>query len=398
MRYAFVNARLATQSKANDKTCILVNDGKIAAISENAPPAGMDYQEIDVQGNYLSPGFIDIHLHGGNGYDFMDASADAFIGAAEFHAKFGTTSMVPTLCTAKAADYKRIFKAFKKAQDNMHTCYCAELLGLHIEGPYISKEFKGAQSESCIKRPLHREYESLFNAAEGNLIIWGGAPEIPGVPAFGQYICSRGIVASIAHSSANYKEAAQALTSGFTHITHFYNAMSGVRKTGALKNGGVIEAGYLDNNATIELIADGIHVPACLLKLAYKIKGAGKICLISDAIRAAGLSEGTSTYLGNKKDSIRIVSSNGAAWLEDRSALAGSVVTTNKLLANMVNLAEVPLNEAVKMLTSTPATVIGFKSIKGLLKPGRQADIVIFDKKFKIKMTMIRGRIVYDDC
>jgi N-acetylglucosamine-6-phosphate deacetylase len=349
--------------------------------------------EIDARGNYVSPGFIDIHVHGGGGYDFMDGTVDAFLEIAKLHAMYGTTSMLPTTLTAGKQKLLQALASYEKA--NALNRSGAQFLGMHIEGPYIAMNQKGAQDPRFIRDPDEKEYEEIISGSSNNIKRWSAAPELRGALKLGRYLRSKGILPSIAHSDATYKEVYEAFESGYTHITHFYSAMSGVTRVGTSRYAGVIESGYLIDEMTLEIIADGVHLPEPLLKLVYKIKGAGRTALITDAIRATGTSA-KETILGDLENGINAIVEDGVAKLPDRSCFAGSVATADRLVRTMINLADLPLSEAVQMITATPAGIVGVGDKKGSLVPGKDGDIVIFDDNIAIQTTIIKGKVVYN--
>src|SRR5258705_6607663 len=220
-------------------------------------------------------------------------------------------------------------------------------------------------------------------------------PELKGAIEFGRYLKSKGILAALAHTDAVYEEALEAFENGYTLATHLYSAMSGVTRRNAFRYAGVIESAFLIDEMDVEIIADGIHLPSPLLKLVYKIKGADKIALITDAMRAAGMPPGESV-LGNIDTGLKVIVEDGVAKLPDRSSFAGSVATADRLVRTMTQLADVPLTDAIRMITSTPARIMGVGSKKGSLVAGKDADLVIFDRDINIEMTLIKGRVVYD--
>src|SRR5665213_2184637 len=209
------------------------------------------------------------------------------------------------------------------------------------------------------------------------------------------FLKSKNILPAIAHTDAIYEEVLDAFNNGYTLITHLYSAMTGVTRRNAYRYAGVIESAYLIDEMDVEIIADGVHLPAPLLKLVYKIKGPSRIALITDAMRAAGMPEGES-ILGSLHDGLKVIVEDGVAKLPDRSSFAGSVATANRLLRTMVQMAEVPIHDAVKMITSTPARILNLSDEKGELVAGKDADIVIFDDDFQIQKTIVRGKVVYE--
>lgn len=229
-----------------------------------------------------------------------------------------------------------------------------------------------------------------------DIVRWSAAPELEGALQFGRFLKEQGILPSIAHTNAVYEQVQDAFESGFTHVTHLYSAMSGVRRINAYRHAGVVESAFLIDEMTVEIIADGIHLPPSLLKLVYKIKGPSAIALVTDSMRGAGMPEGES-ILGSLKNGQKVIIEDGVAKLADRSAFAGSVATADRLVRNMVRLADVPLKDAVRMMTATPATIIGVQKRKGTVEVGKDADIVMFDSDINIQMTMIGGKIVYNN-
>jgi N-acetylglucosamine-6-phosphate deacetylase len=220
---------------------------------------------------------------------------------------------------------------------------------------------------------------------------WSIAPERKGAIAFGRLLADRGILPSMAHTDAIYEEALEAFHNGYTLLTHFYSAMSGVTRRNAFRYAGVIEAGYLHDELDVEIIADGVHLPAPLLKLICKVKGPDSIALITDAMRGAGMPEGPS-ILGNRSDGLPVIIEDGVAKLPDRSSFAGSVATADRLVRTMIRIADCSLTDAIRMITATPARILGVQDRIGHLKPGYDADIVIFDEDVQVKETILQGR------
>ena len=389
-RIKITNARIITPYRLIPCGCVLVENGRIVHVGAGDTEAD-GYEEINAGGHYVSPGFIDLHVHGGGGHDFMDGTAEAFTGAAQTHARYGTTSMLPTTLTSTNEELKRTFEVFQKAKaENKNG---ARLLGLHLEGPYFSMEQRGAQDPQYIREPDPTEYRQILGWSS-HILRWSAAPELKGALDFGRYLKERGILPSIAHTDAVYEQVQEAFENGFTHVTHLYSAMSGVRRINACRYAGVIESAFLMEDMTVEIIADGIHLPPSLLKLVCKIKGPSRIALVTDAMRGAGMPEGES-ILGSLANGQRVIVEDGVAKLMDRSAFAGSVATADRLIRNMVNLAQVPLTEAVRMMTATPASILGVDKELGTLEAGKKADLVMFDDTIRIRMTMIGGQVVY---
>lgn len=389
-RIKIQNAKIITPYRLLEGGTIVIENGIISSVSEVDVPV-RDALVIDAKGNYAAPGFIDIHTHGGGGFDFMDATVEAYLGAAEIHAKFGTTSMVPTTLTCTNEELQQTFKAFREAKSKNHIG--ADLIGIHLEGPYFSMEQKGAQDSRYIRTPSKKEYESILGWSD-DIIRWSAAPEVPGVLEFGRYVGNMGVLMSIGHSDASGDQVAEAFENGFTHVTHMYSCMSGVKRINGLRISGVIESAYMLDEMTVEIIADGIHIPPDMLNLIYKLKGPSRTVLVTDSMRGAGMGEGPSR-LGSLKNGMDVMVEDGVAKLQNRKAFAGSVATADRLVRTMVMKAGVPLVDAIRMMTSTPAKVMGIDNKKGCLVPGKDGDIVLFDQDINVVRTIIKGKTVY---
>lgn len=385
-----INGKLVTPYRVIDNAVILYEDGKITYTGKDVN-TGEGCEVIDAKGFYVSPGFIDIHTHGGGGHDFMDGTAEAYTKAAIKHAEHGTTALVATTLTSTLDELRNSLEIFKKAKNSKYDG--AILLGMHLEGPYFSMAQKGAQDPRYIKNPDPEEYLKILSWSD-DILRWSAAPELDGAMEFGRQLKARGILVSIAHSDAISSQVEEAFENGYTHVTHLYSAMSGVRRINAFRYGGIIESAYLIDEMTVEIIADGVHLPPELLKLIYKIKGPSRTALVTDSMRAAGMPDGES-ILGSLKDGQKVIVEDNVAKLPDRSAFAGSTATADRLVRNMVRLADVPLTDAVRMMTTTPASIMGIDKRKGSLIPGKDADIAIFDENINIKRTIVGGRTVF---
>ena len=366
--------------------------GKITALSEDRLPVTAEDRVMEGDGLYASPGFIDLHTHGGGGHDFMDGTVEAFLGAAEMHARHGTTSLLPTTLTSTDEALMGTFETYREAKRRNVSGSC--FLGLHLEGPYFSYNQRGAQDPKYLKSPRPEEYLRILEASD-DILRWSVAPELDGALELGEELCRRKILPSIAHSDAVYEEVFEAFRVGYTHVTHLYSAMSSVTRRNGFRYAGVVEAAYLIDGMTVEIIADGVHLPSSLLQFVYKFKGADRIALVTDSMRGAGMPDGRSV-LGSLSEGQEVLIEDGVAKLLDRSAFAGSVATADRLVRTMMRLAGVPLAEAVKMITSTPARIIGVGHKKGALRVGMDADVVLFDEDVNVRLTMVEGRIVYN--
>lgn len=346
---------------------------------------------IDAKDNYVSAGFVDIHTHGGGGHDFMDGTVEAFLGAAETHAKFGTTSILPTTLTSTTEELLQTFKIYKQAQKE--NTKGAEFIGLHLEGPYFSYNQRGAQDPKYLRDPKPEEYNMILQASN-DITRWSLAPELDGALDFGKVLTKKNILPSIAHTDAIYEEVEEAYRAGFTHMTHLYSGMSSVTRRNAFRFAGVVEAAYLIDDMTVEIIADGVHLPKPLLQFVYKFKGSDKIALCTDSMRGAGMPDGDS-ILGSLEKGQKVIIEDGVAKLPDKTAFAGSVATTDRLVRTMMNVAGISMVESVKMMTLTPARIMNIDDRKGSIEEGKDADLVIFDAGINVLYTIINGQVIY---
>lgn len=376
----------------NDAT-VLVEDGKIVdVVAGDAEFEGAEV--IDAGGKYISPGFIDTHCHGGGGHDFLDGTPEAIVGAAEMHAKHGTTLIYPTTCSCSDKALFGLFENYRKAEKMNDRG--AAFGGIHIEGGYINKTMSGGQDPRYIMNPERPHWEKILEKGGDLIARWSIAPELPGVAELAAELKARGIQMSMAHTAALYEEALAAFDEGFTSITHFYSLTSTVTRKEALRYAGVIEAGYYVDDLYTEAIADGVHLPAPLLRLIYKVKGSDRVVLVTDSMRGAGMPEGKS-ILGPLDGGQEVIIEDGVAKLPDRSSFAGSVATTDRLVRTYMQQAGVELLAAVRMMTLSPARMMKIEDTKGSIAPGKDADILIFDDNINVSMTMVGGRIVYSE-
>ena len=384
------NGRILTPYRVIERGTVVVRDGKIDYVGEEdrAVPGA---EEVDAGGRYVSPGFIDIHVHGGGGHDFMDGTVEAFLGVAETHARYGTTGMLPTTLTSTSEALFEIFEVYREAcRRNVSG---AGFLGLHLEGPYFAVNQRGAQDPRYIRNPDPAEYREIMSRSS-DVRRWSAAPELPGAIEFARYLRSMGVLVSLAHTDALFDEALLGFENGYSLATHFYSCMNGVTRRNAYRYAGVVECAYLIDEMDVEVIADGVHIPMPLLRLIHKIKGTDRIALITDAMRAAGMPEGPSV-LGSLADGLEVIVEDGVAKLPDRSSFAGSVATADRLVRTMVS-AGVGLLEAVQMMATTPARLLGLQERKGSLVVGKDADIVVFDEGVSVGLVVVGGKIIYE--
>lgn len=373
--------------RKTEETNVYIEDGKIIKITKENLPCDNEYC---ANGKYVSAGFIDIHTHGAADYDFLDNDEEGFLRIAEAHAEHGAASIVPTITSADVESTIEAIKTFDKVKDR--NSKGANMLGVHLEGPYFAPSQKGAQEERFLRDYDRAEYEKILSATD-SILRWTGAPELNGSKEFASVLKEKGILPCIGHSDADSSCTEQAFKYGFTHVTHLYSCVSSVHRKNAFRYAGIVEMAYLLDDMTVEIIADGIHLPADLLKFVYKFKGPEKTALITDSMRGAGMPDGPSV-LGKRDNGLDVVIEDGVAKLPDRTAFAGSVAFCDRLVRNMVKMADVPIEDAVLMATKTPAEILGIKN-KGDIVCGYDADIIIFDADINIYANFVGGNLIY---
>lgn len=333
---------------------------------------------VDAGGNYVTAGFIDLHCHGGGGADFSDGDPEGVHRAAMTHLMHGTTTLFPTVVSADPEVLEQAIRAIEKAQSSLPM-----LGGIHLEGPYFSPAQSGAQNPDKLSAPAPEVYNAILSRHK--IARWDYAPEVDKDFQFLDALLSSGVLPAAAHTDATCEEMEAAAEHGCRLITHLYSCTSTIRREKGFRIAGVVEAAYLQDDIDAELIADGCHLPHSLLRLAYKLKGADHLALVTDAMRAAGLEACGTFEIGG----VPCVIEDGVAKLLDRSAFAGSIATTDRLVRTCV-AAGIGLEQSVKMMTQTPARIMGL-SHKGLLAPGYDADIVIFDKNMDMQVIFLQG-------
>ena len=377
------NGALLTPRGLIDDEDVYLKDGKILAVTADALP----YDEVvDAGGKYVSPGFIDIHVHGGGGYDFMDGGTEPIIKAAAMHLSHGTTSIMPTTLACSYAALTEFLNNLRTVMDEGLSE--ANILGAHLEGPYFSGAQSGAQNPEYIKIPDPSEYLELLDDHGDIIRHWSFAPELEGAVAFCETLSRRGVRPSIGHSDAVFSEVEKVYEKGCRKVTHLYSGMSTITRQQGYRRLGVIESAYYYDDMTAEVIADGKHLPPELLWVIVKGIGIDRICLVTDAMRGAGMPEGPS-FLGRKGEEMPCVIEDGVAKLLDRSAFAGSVATADRLIRTMVQEVGLSVYDAVKMMTINPASFFGIR--KGALEEGFDADVIIFDENITVTDVFVNG-------
>ena len=363
------NCKIVTDGKTLKNYDILIEDGKIADLLPSSEVSG---NKIDLNGNYISAGFVEIHCHGGGGSEFIDATEDAFKRAAELHASHGTRVLYPTISSTDTETMVRVLETYKKIKNE-----CAlEMPGIHFEGPYFAEEMCGAQAPGIIRRIDKKEYTDILEKYSDLIARWDYAPEKDKDNLFAKALREKGIVSATAHSSAEYNDVMRAYREGNRLVTHLYSCTSTITRHKGFRHLGIIETAFLNDDIFVEAIADGCHLPLELLKMIVKIKGADRVSLVTDSLRPGG--EGVTSDGKEFLDCpVPFVIEDGVAKLIDRSAFAGSIATSDVLLKTGVK-AGISLADTVKMMTETPAAVMGLKG-KGRIAKGYDALFTVFD-------------------
>ena len=386
MKTLIYNARIVQKDAIIEGGCCLVEDGKIKQVGLTRCEADCI---IDAFGNYLIPGFIDLHCHGGNGYDVMDANEISLREIANFHLSHGTTTMLISTLSASKEETDATLTAINR--------YVAlepdgVIKGVHLEGPWLNPVQCGAQAVEHMCLPdvsVLRELKARYPVIERISV----APELEGGMIFGKQGKQLGLVMSTAHTDADFDVMKTALKNGYTLITHLYSGMKGVSRKDAVRIAGAVEAGLYFDDYYVEVIADGKHLPNSLLQLIYKCKGANKICLITDATRPAGFKDGTDSIIGSIGGGTKVNVDNGVAYTTDKQSFAGSVATFDRIYRTMAGVIDKDMVALSRMSSTTPASVMGY-SDRGEIAEGKRADMIIMDKNLQIKKIFLKGEIV----
>ncbi len=366
------NGKIISDGKEICGYDIVIDGNKIVDVK---PTETVNGEKIDLGGNYIAPGFIELHCHGGGGYEFIDATPEAFKKACETHAAHGTRVMYATI---SATDYDTMVRVLQTARAVKDTC-ALEIPGIHLEGPYFALEQCGGQAPGIVRDIDREEYESLLEEYSDIIVRWDYAPEKDKDNAFLRDVTDKGILAATAHSSAEYDDVLRAYEGGNHLVTHLYSCTSTITRHQGFRRLGIVESAYLLDDMYVEAIADGCHLPLDLLKMIIKLKGTDHVCLITDALRPGGIAEEGKEYTDCP---VPFVIEDGVAKLLDRSAFAGSIATSDILLKTAVK-AGCSVADAVKMMTATPATVMGLTT-KGKIDAGYDACFTVFDESLNI--------------
>ena len=362
---------------------IVSENGKITELTKSVPEA---CEIIEASGELVTPGFIETHAHGGGGADFSDAYIKSFETAVRTHLKHGVTYIYPTTMSCSKQQLFDIFKTYREVKN---TSLGKIMGGLHLEGPFLNPDMCGAQRADIIRTPKKDETDELFENAD-IIARMTCAPEIDGMEYLAKKASEHNILLSVGHSGATAEEAKRALDMGFSHITHLYSATTTVRKINQRIYAGINEAAYLYDDYRIELIGDGRHVAKETMQMAVKIKGADKINLTGDSMRAAGQEDVTESYLGDICPANRVIIEDGVAKLPDRSVYAGSIATMDKIFKNAVLNYDISIEDAVTMLSESPASLMGAES-KGSIENGKDCDVLIWNDNFTLNKIIFGG-------
>ncbi len=383
---ALVNGRVVLPDRVVSGVAVVIDGPRIVGLSDLNKLAA-DIERIDVGGRLITPGLIDIHTHGALGHTFNEPTAEAYETITDENARNGITSLLATTATAPIADLVACLDFARTWINESHDG--AQVLGVHVEGPYFSPAQAGAQDPANIRTPDDGSPDQLL-AFHDVIRLLTFAPELPGARNLALRLNELGIVAAAGHSSATEDELLPVMQAGLHHIIHIWSGQSTTVRDGPWRKPGLLEVSLAYGNVTVEMICDGKHLPPTLMKLAYRSIGPDRLCIISDATSGAGLPEGSHFYMGELTYEVH----DGVGMLFDRSAFAGSTTLLNKMIPILVEQVGVPLAEAMRMASQTPARVIGVDDRKGSLKPGKDADIVVFDDNFDAWRVMIGGRWV----
>lgn len=382
MRTQILNGKILTPNGWIENGSVLLKDTMILDVLNHSNRLSTADNIIDAEGGYVLPGGIDIHVHGGGGCDFMETTEHAFRTAVEAHRAHGTTSLFPTLSSSTAQMISDAAVTCEKLMlDPM-----SGVLGLHLEGPYFNAKMAGGQLRENIRIPDPNEFVPLIEQFPC-IKRWDAAPELTNSEQFARYLRSKGVVVAMGHTAARDEEVERAYRAGFNLATHFYCAMTASHKEGMYRYDGTVEAVYLRDGINVEMICDGIHVPPVILKLIHKIKGTERVALITDALACAA-SESKTAF------DPRVIIEDGVCKLADRSALAGSIATMDRLIRTCVLKAKIPMEHVARMASETPARIMGVYDRKGSIYYGKDADIMIFDPEINLTHVVQMGREV----
>lgn len=395
--WRLVNATLVLPERLAQGGALHVRDGRIAALGRGEELPRWDGPTADAGGRFAAPGFVDMHVHGGGGADFMDGTRDAFTTAIRVHTRHGTTSIVPTTTVARHGQAMQFFDVccamLREGADP--AAGAGRVVGAHLYGPYFAEEKVGCHPKAFARAPTPDEYAQYLDyAADGTLLVATCAPELDGAAGFYRAARDRGVRLNAGHSNASWDEMAAAYELGVRHVDHFFCAMSNYvslrTRFGTPMRGGMMEFALATEDVTTEIIADGRHLSPELLRFVLKMKGVDRTALVTDCMRALDLPPGEYTF--GPADGGEIVYSDGAVGLmPDRSGLASSVRGMDFMVRHMHRAAGVDLPTAVRMASLTPAKILGLDRDVGSLEIGKRADVLLLDADLDVKSVWVDG-------
>jgi N-acetylglucosamine-6-phosphate deacetylase len=385
------NGRLLAPEGVFEGKALLIRGGKIAAICDAADAPADDFV-IDAKGQYVAPGLIDLHVHGAAGGDFCDGTYDEVCHIARFYARCGVTGLCATIASCPVPQLHQALAALREAMQR--GTGGSAIIGAHLEGPFFNPARKGCHLGKYLRRPTSDQYQDILEQRDVVKHITL-APELDGALECIRRLAAAGIVVSGGHSNATAQTILDAIRAGMTHTTHLWSAMSGVTKDGPYRHAGIVETILLDDRLTTEIIADGHHLPAELMKLAFKCKGRDRLCLVSDAMRGTGMPAGGQYTFGGRDGQIAIMEP-GVAVMPDRSGFASSTTPLNRIVATAIRMMGISLADAIHMASLTPARVLRIDATKGSLEAGKDADVVVFDDPAEVTCTIVAGQVAWE--
>ncbi len=385
---AFVNATVVLPDRMTEPATVVCRDGKIASVGEAHVPE--DAKRIDLRGAYLSPGFVDIHVHGGNGADFMDASVDAVATACMAHARHGTTTLFPTTSTGSPEQIMAMIAACEQFQQRQQG---PNLEGVHLYGPYFAEDKLGCHPADGRRDPTPADFNRYF--ATGLIRIATCAAELPGSQAFYKAARRHGCLITCGHSNSSWGEMQAAFKAGMRHVDHFWCAMSSVpslrQRFPAPMQASMAEFVLMHDEMSTEVLADGCHLAPELLEFAYRMKGVERLCLVTDCNRALDLPPGKYRF-GNQVDGSWFRSDGKVGWTLDGKSLASSVVGMDHMVRQMKKSTTATLPEVIRMASLTPAQRSGIADVTGSIERGKRADLLVLSRQLRVKQVFARGQ------
>ncbi len=385
--------RVVLEDRVLDGGAVRVEGGTVAAV-ESGPLRPGAAEVIDLDGGYLAPGFVDLHVHGGAGADFMDGTAEAFRTVCRAHARHGTTALLPTSTAARHDQLLAFLDTCRRLR--AEGTGGAAVLGAHLYGPYFASEARGCHPAAPVRSPQPEDYQALLDYADC-IRTATVAPELPGAEAFVRACRERGVRCNAGHSHATFEQVEAAVGWGVRHVDHLFCAMSDrarLRQTQTYPmRGGLLEATLYFDELTTEVIADGKHLTRELLLLAYKVKGPNRLALVTDCNRALDMPDGEYVF-GPREGGEPILRRDGVGLMPDGTALASGVVGMDHCVRTFLRLTGAPLAEVVRMATLTPARIAGCDATLGSVVPGKRADLVVLDEQLQVRRVYVGGERV----